>query len=78
MAVAEDAELCTVYTAAAPSCGHVWRSETGQTGSKGTESIECTSVETVARLTAVLGWENIRVSGGPLLASYLFLPPFLF
>lgn len=28
-----------------------------------TESIECTSVGTVARLTAVLGWEKIKVSG---------------
>lgn len=80
MAVAEDVELRTGYSAAAaaaPSCGHVWRSETGQTGSKETESIECTSVATVARLTAVLGRETIQVSG-PLSASYLFFSPLLF
>lgn len=33
----------TVHTAAAaPSCGHVWRRETGRTGCEGTESVECT------------------------------------
>lgn len=76
MAVVEDVELHTVYAAAAPSCGHVWRCETGQTGS------EEPRVSSAPRWGRLLAWLLFLAgkdeSFGASLSLVPVLPPFLF